>query len=91
MRKIFLLTILICCLTVQAFALTKEQYYESGLLKMNRGRYVSAIADFTQAINQDLVYVDAYLKRAAAYNREGSNDRAIFDYNKVLFIDAHNL
>lgn len=77
---------------IQAFALTltKEQHYQSGELKANLGRYESAIEDFTRAIAEDKVYLDAYLARASAYHKEGLDDKAVFDYNKAIFIDANN-
>ena len=73
-----------------AFALSKTQFYQSGLLNASQGRYDSAIADYSQAIAQDTQFKDAYLQRGIAYFKEGLNDKAIFDFNKVTAADPEN-
>ena len=47
-----------------------------------------AIADFTQAIQLDPSYVEAYNNRAFSYEAQGRRAEAIADFRKAQSIDS---
>ena len=47
-----------------------------------------AIADFTQSIELDSKFSEAYLNRGNAWSEKGNTERAISDYTKALEIDS---
>jgi tetratricopeptide (TPR) repeat protein len=54
-----------------------KSYFDSGKTFHSKGDYVTAIADFTQAIRLNPDYAAAYNNRGNAYDNKGDYDRAI--------------
>ena len=52
-----------------------------------RATTISAIADYTKAIEANAHYADAYAGRGIVYQIKGDNDDAIADYSKAIEID----
>jgi tetratricopeptide (TPR) repeat protein len=67
-----------------------KSYFDSGETFYSRGDYVTAIADFTEAIRLDPDYAAAYNKRGLAYH-DGKKDydRAIADYTQAIRLDPN--
>ena len=64
-----------------------EYYNDWGIAYEIRGQYDQAIADFTNALEINPKYVDAYINRGIAHANKGEYDQAISDYTKALEID----
>lgn len=65
-----------------------EVYFQAGLKMLRHPiTYQVAIGQFTQAIQIDPQYAEAYYYRGAAYQGLRMFDRAIQDFNKAIFID----
>lgn len=59
-------------------------FFEQGLARWERGEMDIAVTCFTQAIQLDPVYLDAYLNRGAANQNNGDFVGAIKDYTDAL-------
>jgi tetratricopeptide (TPR) repeat protein len=68
-------------LVLERTALTAEDYYARGLEYLENGDYDSAIAEFTQAINLNPDFAEAYYNRSEAYYRLGN---AYANYNWAI-------
>jgi tetratricopeptide (TPR) repeat protein len=66
------------------------KYYDRGDKAFNEGNYECAIADFTQAIQLDPKYADAYFYRGMAYSDSDKFEQAMADYNQVIKLDPQN-
>ena len=64
--------------------------YNEGLILLKNENYSEAIPYFTQAINVDSMFSEAYLSRAKCYERS-DDDLAIVDYLTVFKLDSTNL
>ncbi len=66
-------------------------HYERGLLYAAVDEPQRAIADYSQAIEIDPAYVEAYVARGKAYSSERFDDpRAMADYNKAIALDPRS-
>jgi tetratricopeptide (TPR) repeat protein len=59
-------------------------------LYLRKGDFAGAIADYTQAIDQQPNFTDRYGKRALAYRLEGDYKRAILDYDAMVKSNDNN-
>jgi len=67
-----------------------ESYNNRGIAYSKKGDSAAldrAMADYTQAIQQDPKFVPAYINRARAYRLTGDIDRAIADYTQLVQLD----
>ncbi len=65
---------------------------EGGTIDDYSRAYISAIEDFTRAIEMDPRCIKAHLIRGQAYSENGEYEKAINDYDKVLELDpGHNV
>ena len=56
----------------------------------SEGDYEEAIRNYTQAIEMNPQYLDAYKDRAYLYHCNGEYDAAVHDYSKAIELDAQN-
>ncbi len=61
----------------ESYTLEGDQLYAAG-------KYSAAVNRYTQAINTQPLYAEAYLKRAAAYKAQGDRTGAEADYKQAL-------
>lgn len=66
-----------------------NQKIKEGQRLYNDGKYVEAVAMFSQAIGLDGKSLEGYLGRGAAYYVQGNYSQAIADYNEVIAIDSN--
>jgi formylglycine-generating enzyme required for sulfatase activity/Flp pilus assembly protein TadD len=75
------------CLTVigcNRYISLGDNWFTQGISKYEAEDYKGAIADFTEAIQLDNLYVGAYLQRGQAYTNLGKYQHAIDDYSKAI-------
>lgn len=63
---------------------TAQALYDRGTIKSENGNAQAAIIDYTEAININPEFVEAYFARAKAYDALGRHLRAIQDFTKVI-------
>ncbi|MGH7369890.1 MAG: tetratricopeptide repeat protein [Candidatus Methylomirabilaceae bacterium] len=63
---------------------TKEELFGTGLSAYGKGRLDDAITAFTQALELDPAYSDAYFALANVYNKRGNLDEAIAAIKKAI-------
>jgi len=63
--------------------LTDKDYFAKGQSLFNNSNFTDAISQYTQAININPNYVDAYIDRGASKANIGQYDAAIKDYKKA--------
>ena len=61
-----------------------ESYYKQGNKHVYREEFEQAIADYSQAIQLNPKYADAYNNRGIVYRKQGKYDLAIADYNQAI-------
>ena len=66
-----------------------ELAYNDGMAYGELGEYVTAISNFTKAIQLDPDYADAYNHRGDAYRRLGQNQNAIADYTMAIELESN--
>ena len=71
-------------------ALDPTEFFRQGSIYLEQGKLGPAIVAFTEAIQQDALYVEAYNNRALAYYEQGNNDQAQADFLKALELDPDN-
>ena len=64
--------------------LTAEEYYERGAELIAEGDFEGAIAEFSNAIQVDNDYADAYIFRGLAYRAINLSDEAIDDLTRAI-------
>ena len=74
---------------------SSEDFVNRGLERLKNEQYKEAIEDFTQAININSKYADAYFLRGCTYSDIGNYQEAIADYTCTIkitpkYIDAYN-
>src|SRR5262245_45534430 len=55
-------------------------HYERGMARLASGDLDGAIADLSEALDQNVLYVDGYLDRGYARLRQGDGDGALRDF-----------
>ena len=79
-------------LTVCFFAASAQNeaggFYLNGITAFDDGKFMVAADDFTQAIEADPTYIDAYLYRGLAYENLKNMIGAVEDYSMVLLLRA---
>jgi len=63
------------------------EHYNKGVMFFNRNDYDTAILEFTDAINLDQNFAEAYAYRAWAKNRTSNPDQGIIDADKAIKIN----
>jgi tetratricopeptide (TPR) repeat protein len=63
---------------------TAKDYYMSGTIKVKRGMYVNAVADYDKAIKLDPYYAEAYNARALTKDKINDFNGAVVDYEKAI-------
>jgi len=80
--------ILICYTTLPIYAQNSaEEYYDSGVEKLDSGDFQGAIKDFNKAIEINPKYANAYYDRGLAKAKLGDYRGALKDYNKTIEIN----
>jgi len=77
-------------LTGRADALDPTESFRQGTIYLEQGRVELAIWAFSNAIEENASYVDAYNNRALAYYRQGNKDQARDDLLKAVELDPDN-
>jgi len=62
--------------------------YNRGTVDLRKGKYNSAISNYTKAIEKDPRDASAYNRRAFAHVAKGEYDQAILDYTKAIKINS---
>src|SRR5687767_7686565 len=66
---------------------TPEEFYESGLEKLEAQQYDDAIVLFTKALKLDTAFAPAYYKRGTSFFMKNDFKAALHDYDRYLLID----
>jgi len=69
----------------------EQEFFDQGLDKAKQKDYTSAIEKFTQALQVNPEFVEAYYQRGLAYYDLGAIPQAVFDYDQVLQRDFDNV
>jgi tetratricopeptide (TPR) repeat protein len=69
--------------------LSATEWFEKGYQANGQKRYQEAVKHYSQAIQLDPDYKDAYNNRGIAYYRLGLHPQAIADYTKLIGMDPH--
>jgi tetratricopeptide (TPR) repeat protein len=91
--QVLIRQVLICWLWTMVFspvfcgpASAATDWFERGLLELNRNQYEAAVKAFSKAIEVDPGNHQAYNNRGIAWCQTGGYDQAIADYNKAIEI-----
>ena len=88
MKKILILFIFL--FSYSTYSQTAEQFYFSGLEKLQKGVYEDALSDFNKAIEIDSNYAIAYTRRGAVKRRLKDYLGSIKDLNKAIKINPYD-
>lgn len=66
-----------------------EAYNCNGNANFVKGEYDKAIADYTKAIELEILYTEAYNNRADAYSAKGEYGKAMEDYNQSIELEPY--
>lgn len=77
--------IIFCCSNEKA-----KEYYEKGNIAQQNDEYENAIEYYTEAININKKYVEAYIERAISFSKIGKHKKAIADLDEAILIDPQN-
>lgn len=69
----------------------EEELFDKGDTYYEKQMYDEAIIAFTTAIQINLRYTEAYLKRGIVYYEKGDPSQAISDLSKVIELDLNNV
>ena len=67
-----------------------EDYYESGVRKMNAGNRSGALEDFAAAVELDPDFADPYVARGNIRLEAGDLDAALTDFDRALKLDPES-
>lgn len=65
-------------------------WFERGKAFVQSGDYEDAVNDFTQAIESDPNFADAYYIRGRVQGRLGKHEQAVGDFTKAISLDPDN-
>ena len=68
----------------------KQEHYDSGLVYFGNGQYDAAVTEFTEAINTDRLYTEAYYRLGRAYVAQGDLEAAENAVKKSLKLEEKN-
>ncbi|MDJ0742587.1 MAG: tetratricopeptide repeat protein [Xenococcaceae cyanobacterium MO_167.B27] len=69
----------------------EKEHYQKGIHKAKIGNYTEAIKEFTEAIEINPKFADAYYRRGLAYSEIEQFDKAIADYNSSLNLNTRQI
>lgn len=67
-------------------AQSADEFYESGIVRMNEEDYRSAIEEFSRAIELDSLYIEAWTARGDAWEEIGANSEAHEDWMEGYYL-----
>jgi tetratricopeptide (TPR) repeat protein len=68
-----------------------EDYFQQGLNNLKNSLTQEALQNFTNAINKNPNYLEAYFMRGSIYSDSGEYNNAISDYTSVLLINPKHI
>jgi tetratricopeptide (TPR) repeat protein len=71
-------------------AQSADEFYESGMMRMNEGDYRSAIEEFSRAIELDSLYIEAWTARGDAWEEIGVIYEAEEDWMEAYFLTGNH-
>ncbi len=79
-------TLILFCFCIQTISLCQSQkeLFDTGYKFLSKGNNTQAIIYFTEALNLDNNYSDAYYNRGVSYMRTGEYKNALKDFNWVI-------
>lgn len=69
---------------------TARIFFERGNAYTQIGNFEDAVKDFTEAINSDPQFADAYYSRGRVLGRLGKHEQAIDDFTKAISLNPEN-
>ena len=87
MRSVVTILVLVAiaaCVTLPGQSLSPEDWFLQGVSSLNSGRYDEAIGAFSEAVELNPNYAEAYRNRGLAWAKKGEHDRAIADFTRAL-------
>ncbi|MDQ3100368.1 MAG: hypothetical protein M3R08_03200 [Bacteroidota bacterium] len=66
------------------------QFIQQGDIALRMGNSELALLHYTNAIQNDMAFADAYMKRAALLSRLGQNTQALADMDRVLELNPYS-
>lgn len=84
MKRIYLLILVMMCLTSQLFAVTERELFSNAVELLQQGDEQGAVDAFTQLIQLLPESPDAYRNRGVAYLEMKQFDSAIHDFEKAI-------
>jgi tetratricopeptide (TPR) repeat protein len=76
--------------TIEINPTNREAYYNRGVAYSGTGDYITATADFSEAIRLGRKTPETYVARGVAYGQAKEYDRSIADFNEAIRIDPHD-
>jgi tetratricopeptide (TPR) repeat protein len=70
--------------------LKSERYFESGFRKLEDIEYEAAIQDFTDAVEQNALFAEAFYQRGRAYAGLGDTPKAIEDWEQAIELEPED-
>jgi tetratricopeptide (TPR) repeat protein len=70
--------------------LKSERFFESGFRKLEDIDYEGAIRDFTDALEQNALYAEAFYQRGRVYAGMGNTPKAIEDWEQAIEIEPED-
>ena len=71
-------------------AVEAQADFKSGLKAAAAGDSNKAIADFTEAVQINPKYTEAYFARGLVHGKDGDFDKAIVDFSEVILLDPND-
>ena len=88
MKKLFGLIFVLCLMPAwHTEAQSARQCYKVSQEFIDRGNYEDALVQLNKAIDLDPSYTDAYVRRAAIYEKQEKYQQALDDYNRAITFD----
>ena len=90
-RILIIGTILIVALSISACTPTPEDYLSQGNDLFLQSDFESAIEKYTEALNIDTDFTEAYVGRAQAYVERGNDDDALDDLSLAIELGSQDV
>ncbi len=92
-RRTALLITTALCLSLHAQInnrLESVQLIQQGDMQLRMGNSEQALLSYTNAIQKDVAFADAYMKRAMLLSRLGQNTQALADMDRALELNPYS-